>query len=171
MSNTSSKLSCCQNPKELKNNVENCSTEQIKKCHGDTEYHPCLSNKNRKFNIHMLYSLFIFTVISAPILFSIYLNNNLVCAPRAITSSAIFGIVPLFFLTFAIFKKKNKFYYTSLFILIIEIIITPIIMIKRLGWEKLINERLLAFFSFEGIAIIQICIILLLLHSIKFSNK
>ena len=110
-----------------------------------------------------LYLIFISTVICAPIIFLIYLKNDLVCAPRAILSSAIFGVIPLLFLTIAILKKKKNFYYFSLIVLIIEIIITPIIMLNRLGWTKFINERLLAFFTFESVAIIQFLIIILLL--------
>ena len=110
-----------------------------------------------------LYLTFICTVICAPIIFFIYLKHELVCAPRAITASAIFGVVPLLLLTIAIFKKKNDLFYFSLFVLIIEIIITPVIMLKRLGLEKLINERLLAFFTFEGFAMIQTFITILLL--------
>ena len=110
-----------------------------------------------------IYFVFLGIVIFAPILFYFYLKRDLVCAPRAITASAIFGIVPLLFLTAAVLKKKVLFYYLSLLMLVIEIIITPIIMLKRLGWDKFVNERLLAFFTFEGIAIIQIIIVVLLL--------
>ena len=110
-----------------------------------------------------LYFVFSGIVICAPILFYIYLKHDLVCAPRAITASAIFGIVPLLFLTGAILKDKVMFYYLSILSLIVEIIITPVIMLKRLGPDKFINERLLAFFTFEGIAIIQIIIVALLL--------
>lgn len=31
----------CQKPEELKDKPENCSPEQIKKCHGDVKEHPC----------------------------------------------------------------------------------------------------------------------------------
>lgn len=31
----------CQRPKELIDKPEKCSPEQIKKCHGDEEEHPC----------------------------------------------------------------------------------------------------------------------------------
>lgn len=113
--------------------------------------------------MNKLHLAFIFTVLFAPVLFFIYLKNNLVCAPRAIIASAIFGLVPLSFLLIAIRKTKIAFFYVSLCVLIIEIIITPVIMLKRLGWEKFINERLLAFFTFEGIATIQIFIIILIL--------
>ncbi len=118
-----------------------------------------------------LYVTFICTVLFAPILFFVYLKNDLVCAPRAITASAIFGIVPLLFLTAATRKKKKTFYYLSVCVLIIEIIITPLIMLKRLGWEKFINERLLAFFTFESIAIVQIFITILLLLDFLKSQK
>jgi hypothetical protein len=33
----------CQKPEKLKDKPENCSPEQIKKCHGDAIGHPCLS--------------------------------------------------------------------------------------------------------------------------------
>lgn len=110
-----------------------------------------------------LYLTYICIVVCAPIIFFIYLQIDMVCAPRAITASAIFGVVPLSLLTIAIYKKKKNFFYFSLFVLIVEIIITPVIMLKRLGWEKLVNERLLAFFTFEGIATLQIVITILLL--------
>jgi len=32
----------CQKPDELKGDPQECSPEQIKKCHGDTEEHPCV---------------------------------------------------------------------------------------------------------------------------------
>jgi hypothetical protein len=32
---------CCPNPEQLKGKPQDCSPEQIKKCHGDTEKHPC----------------------------------------------------------------------------------------------------------------------------------
>ena len=118
-----------------------------------------------------LYFTYICIVICAPIIFLMYLKHDLVCAPRAIIASAIFGVIPLSLLTIAIFKKKKNFFYFSLLVLIIEIIITPIIMVKRLGPEKFINERLLAFFTFESIAIIQISITVLLLLDISKSQK
>jgi ArsR family transcriptional regulator len=31
----------CQKPKELIGKPEDCSPEQIKKCHGDVKEHPC----------------------------------------------------------------------------------------------------------------------------------
>ena len=32
----------CQKPEELVGKPEDCSTEQIKKCHGDVKDHPCV---------------------------------------------------------------------------------------------------------------------------------
>ena len=31
----------CQKPEELKGRPQDCSPEQIKKCHGQTAQHPC----------------------------------------------------------------------------------------------------------------------------------
>jgi len=118
-----------------------------------------------------LFMIFVISVICAPIIFLIYYNNGLVCAPRAIFSSALFGIVPLIFLTIAITKTKKIFYYFSLCVLIIEVIITPIIMLKNLGWEKFITERLLAFFTFEGFALLQIIVVILLLLKFVKAKK
>ena len=109
------------------------------------------------------YIIFFFIVICAPVIFLIYLKHDLVCAPRAITASSIFGTVPLMLLTIAIFKKNLNFFYYTLFVLAIEIIITPVIMLKRLGLGKFVNERLPAFFTFEGIAVVQIVLTILLL--------
>ena len=32
----------CQKPEQLKGKPEDCSPEQIRKCHGDVENHPCV---------------------------------------------------------------------------------------------------------------------------------
>lgn len=110
-----------------------------------------------------MYILFTCLVIFAPILFFFYWKNDLVCAPRAIVSEIIFGVPPLLLLSIAYLKRKKAFYYLSLVVPVIVIFITPIIMLNRLGWEKFYNERLLAFFTFEGFAIAQIIIISLML--------
>ena len=31
----------CQKPEELKGDPEECPPEQVRKCHGDVEEHPC----------------------------------------------------------------------------------------------------------------------------------
>jgi len=35
----------CQKPKELKGRPEDCSPEQVRKCHGEAAKHPCVSKK------------------------------------------------------------------------------------------------------------------------------
>ena len=34
----------CQKPENLKGKPEECSPEQIRKCHGEVAKHPCLEN-------------------------------------------------------------------------------------------------------------------------------
>ena len=48
MCQKNSTTECCQNPSELKDNVRNCSKEQIKKCHGNAKQHPCIRNQKEK---------------------------------------------------------------------------------------------------------------------------
>ena len=48
MCKTNSKTRCCQRPKELKDDINNCSKEQLKKCHGNTETHPCTKDKEER---------------------------------------------------------------------------------------------------------------------------
>ncbi len=33
----------CQKPEELKGKPQECTPEQIKKCHGEVKNHPCIS--------------------------------------------------------------------------------------------------------------------------------
>jgi hypothetical protein len=37
----------CQKPEELKGKPEECSPEQILKCHGETSKHPCCSSQKK----------------------------------------------------------------------------------------------------------------------------
>jgi hypothetical protein len=39
----------CQKPEELKGKPQACTPEQIKKCHGDVQGHPCLSGQPVKY--------------------------------------------------------------------------------------------------------------------------
>ena len=39
------KKGCCK-PDELKGKPQECSPEQIKKCHGDDESHPCVGKED-----------------------------------------------------------------------------------------------------------------------------
>lgn len=38
-------MDCCQQPEKLKGKPGDCTPEQIKECHGDTEEHPCETEK------------------------------------------------------------------------------------------------------------------------------
>ena len=42
------KSNCCQKPEQLKGKPEECSPEQIKKCHGDVKKHACVPEKPEK---------------------------------------------------------------------------------------------------------------------------
>jgi len=44
----SGKTACCQKPKELKVKPQECTPEQIKKCHGDGKGHPCVLEPEEK---------------------------------------------------------------------------------------------------------------------------
>jgi hypothetical protein len=36
----------CEHPEKLKENLKECTPEQIKECHGDTKDHPCKKKNN-----------------------------------------------------------------------------------------------------------------------------
>jgi DNA-binding transcriptional ArsR family regulator len=36
---------CCQQPEQLKGAPQECTPEQIRQCHGDSENHPCVAEK------------------------------------------------------------------------------------------------------------------------------
>jgi len=36
---------CCERPEKLKGKIEECTSEQIRECHGDEKGHPCKENK------------------------------------------------------------------------------------------------------------------------------
>jgi len=40
--------SCCQKPDDWKDKPQDCSPEQIQKCHGDVGKHPCLPEKETR---------------------------------------------------------------------------------------------------------------------------
>ena len=42
------KVEGCQKPQELKGKPEECSPEQIRKCHGDVRQHPCVPRRGAK---------------------------------------------------------------------------------------------------------------------------
>jgi len=35
----------CQSPKNLKGRAEDCTPQQVRKCHGDAQEHPCTTRK------------------------------------------------------------------------------------------------------------------------------
>jgi hypothetical protein len=39
------KDNCCEKPDQLKGKPQDCSPEQIKKCHGSEAEHPCAKEK------------------------------------------------------------------------------------------------------------------------------
>ncbi len=38
----------CQKPQDLVGKPEECSPQQVKKCHGDVKEHPCLERTKKK---------------------------------------------------------------------------------------------------------------------------
>jgi hypothetical protein len=38
---------CCRKPKELKGKPQECSPEQVRKCHGDAKKHPCVPDEKK----------------------------------------------------------------------------------------------------------------------------
>jgi hypothetical protein len=103
-------------------------------------------------------------VLVAPVVFFFYYQNNLVCLPRAIASSFAFGLVPFIFLFLAYNSSSRLLLYPALALLVLESAATPIIMLKRLGWEKFASERLLAFFTFEFFIFVQIILVIIVLE-------
>ncbi|HBE41145.1 MAG TPA: hypothetical protein DDW27_08075 [Bacteroidales bacterium] len=115
--------------------------------------------------------IFAILVIIAPIIFLIYYHSNLVCLPGASVQSFIFGLIPFTFFTIAYYKNAKVYLYIALSLLFVEGVTTPIIMLKRLGWEKFYNDRLLAFLTFEFFIITQIVITLIVLEKIIISRS
>jgi len=42
------KKQCCEKPANLKGKPEQCSPEQVRKCHGTSDEHPCVPESERK---------------------------------------------------------------------------------------------------------------------------
>jgi len=42
------KDNCCQKPEQLESKPEDCSPEQIRKCHGSSEIHPCITKDEKE---------------------------------------------------------------------------------------------------------------------------
>ncbi len=114
---------------------------------------------------------FVAAVIVAPMVFWAYWRSDLVCLPRAIFSSALFGVVPLLALLAALKWKHEILYHLTFLVFIIEMVATPLIMLHRLGWEKFAGERLLAFFTFEGFALLEIVLVFSIYRGIYLSKR
>jgi len=39
---------CCRKPEQLRGKPQDCSPEQVRKCHGDVKSHPCTPKKKTK---------------------------------------------------------------------------------------------------------------------------
>ena len=114
---------------------------------------------------------YIISVATAPVIFWVYWNSDLVCLPRAIFSSFIFGVIPLIFLLIALKQKREFWFYITKVILLIEMVVTPVIMLRRLGWEMFVEQRLLAFFTFEGFALFQLILVLVFFREFLLNTK
>jgi len=114
--------------------------------------------------VRNLYLAYLGVAIAAPLVMFIYLRLDLVCAPRAIVSETICGALALAFLTPAVLRGSRPLYIAALIVPAIMIPLTPVIMLSVLGWDKLVNERLLAFFTFELVAVLEVTLVALMLR-------
>lgn len=117
-------------------------------------------NHGRGGAVMWLMVLYLITIIAGPVVFYLYYQKHLVCEPRAILSSIIFGMVPFSFFLLSHCGRIRGFYAASVFILCLEAVTTPVIMIGKLGMDRFVNDRLLAFFTFEAFIAIQLCFVL-----------
>ncbi len=118
----------------------------------------------RQDSVRDLYVAYVGVAVAAPLVMFAYFRLGLVCAPRAIVSETICGALALAFLTPAVFRGSRPLYIAALIVPAIMIPLTPVIMLSVLGWDKLINERLLAFFTFEVIAAAELVMIILMMQ-------
>ena len=112
-----------------------------------------------------LYVMYLGVAVAAPLVMFVYLRLGLVCAPRAIVSESVCGVFALAFLTPAALRGSRPLYIAALAVPVIMIPLTPVVMLNVLGWDKLVNERLLAFFTFELIAAVEIVLIVRMLRT------
>jgi hypothetical protein len=110
-----------------------------------------------------IYMSYLVSVLIAPVVFWIYLFLDLVCAPRAVVFQVLTGTLSLSLLTLAYKSKKLVLFLLSLLVPVSVIISSPIIMVNRLGAEKFLNQRLLAYSTFEIFAIFQVIFIAILI--------
>ncbi len=118
----------------------------------------------RQDSVRDLYVAYVGVVIAAPLVMFIYLQLGLVCAPRAIVSETICGAAALAFLTPAVWRGARWMYFAALVVPAIMVPLTPIIMLSVLGWDGVVHGHLIAFFTFEAIAAIEIALIVLMLR-------
>jgi hypothetical protein len=114
--------------------------------------------------VRRLYFAYVGVAIAAPLVMFVYLRLDLVCAPRAIVSETICGVLALAFLTPAMLRGSRPLYIAALIVPAIMIPLTPVIMLSVLGWHKLVSERLVAFFTFELIAIVEVTLVAVMLR-------
>jgi hypothetical protein len=110
-----------------------------------------------------VYMSYIVSVLLAPVIFWIYLAFDLVCAPRAVFFEVATGALSVGLLTLAYRSKKAVLLLLSLFVPVFVIISSPVIMVSRLGAEKFLSQRLLAYSTFEIFAIFQLILISILI--------
>jgi len=111
-----------------------------------------------------LYLVYLGIAIAAPLVMFAYLRLGLVCAPRAIVSETICGALALAFLTPAVLRGSRPLYIAALIVPAIMIPLAPVVMLSVLGWDGVVHGHLIAFFTFEAIAAVEIVLIVLMLR-------
>jgi hypothetical protein len=111
-----------------------------------------------------LYLAYVGVAVAAPLVMLVYLRLDLVCAPRAIVSEAICGALALGFLTPAVLRGSRPLLTAALAAPAIMVPLTPIVMFSVLGWDGVVHGHLIAFFTFEAIAAVEIVLIVLMLR-------
>ncbi|MBN1919511.1 MAG: hypothetical protein JW889_16560 [Verrucomicrobia bacterium] len=110
------------------------------------------------------YLIYLAIALAAPLVMFVYLRLDLVCAPRAIVSETICGALALAFLTPAVLRSSKPLYVAALVVPAIMIPLTPVVMFSVLGWDGVVHGHLIAFFTFEAIAVAQVVVISLMLQ-------
>jgi hypothetical protein len=118
-----------------------------------------------------MYISYLVSVVLAPVVFWVYLVLDLVCAARAVFFEVVTGALSLGLLSLAYRSKKAVLFLLPLIVPIFVIISSPIIMVSRLGAEKFLSQRLLAYSTFEVFAIFQLILISILISMNKRLEK
>jgi hypothetical protein len=114
--------------------------------------------------VRNLYLAYVGVAIAAPLVMLVYLQLDLVCAPRAIVSESVCGALALAFLTPAVLRGSRPLYLAALVAPAIMIPLTPVVMLSVLGWDGVVHGHLIAFFTFELIAAVEIVLIVRMLQ-------